>query len=308
MSLWTVISTVVIAFSLTSNPVYHLPTISFSDDGQSQQAELNDYQVKPENKIYLPHKKDNNSLGVKITAHSAAVLDKDSGIVLWKKNADGVRSIASITKLMTAIVFLENRPDWNTQITMEIRDEANGGIPDIKRGEVVRVKDLFYTALIASDNNAAMAMVRSTGLSNEEFVKKMNDKAKALGLENTAFVEPTGLNDANHSTAIEVLQMAKYAFDIPDIRAVVGLAEYNFNSISGESHRIFSTNQLLSSYLDIEAGKTGFINSSGYCIVAEVKGDKANIISVVLGSETNPDRFQDLKILSGWILENFIWS
>ena len=191
---------------------------------------------------------------------------------------------------------------------MEPRDEANGGTPDIKRGETVRVKDLFHTSLIASDNNATLALVRSTGLTRDEFVKEMNKKAKSLGLENTHFVGPTGLSDDNKSTAIEILQLAKYAFEHEDINAVAGLAEYNFTSLSGESHRIFSTNQLLSSYLDIEAGKTGFINASGYCIVAEVKGEQANVITVVLGSETNPDRFQDLKILTGWILENFDWS
>jgi D-alanyl-D-alanine carboxypeptidase len=300
MSLWSIISTVVIALGLTSSPVYHLPTIDFVEDGQNKQAILNDHQVSNQNRTALPHKLDNGSLGVKITAQSAAVIDKDSGIVLWKKNADQIRSIASITKLMTAIIFLEN--------VLEPRDEANGGTPDIKRGETVRVKDLFHTSLIASDNNATLALVRSTGLTRDEFVKEMNKKAKSLGLENTHFVGPTGLSDDNKSTAIEILQLAKYAFEHEDINAVAGLAEYNFTSLSGESHRIFSTNQLLSSYLDIEAGKTGFINASGYCIVAEVKGEQANVITVVLGSETNPDRFQDLKILTGWILENFDWS
>ncbi|MBT4849916.1 D-alanyl-D-alanine carboxypeptidase [Candidatus Parcubacteria bacterium] len=308
MSLWSIISTVVIALGLTSSPVYHLPTIDFVEDGQNKQAILNDHQVSNQNRTALPHKLDNGSLGVKITAQSAAVIDKDSGIVLWKKNADQIRSIASITKLMTAIIFLENKPDWNDSIVLEPRDEANGGTPDIKRGETVRVKDLFHTSLIASDNNATLALVRSTGLTRDEFVKEMNKKAKSLGLENTHFVGPTGLSDDNKSTAIEILQLAKYAFEHEDINAVAGLAEYNFTSLSGESHRIFSTNQLLSSYLDIEAGKTGFINASGYCIVAEVKGEQANVITVVLGSETNPDRFQDLKILTGWILENFDWS
>ena len=308
MSLWSIISTVLIALGLTSSPVYHLPTIDFVEYGQNKQAILNDHQVSNQNRTALPHKLDNGSLGVKITAQSAAVIDKDSGIVLWKKNADQIRSIASITKLMTAIIFLENKPDWNDSIVLEPRDEANGGTPDIKRGETVRVKDLFHTSLIASDNNATLALVRSTGLTRDEFVKEMNKKAKSLGLENTHFVGPTGLSDDNKSTAIEILQLAKYAFEHEDINAVAGLAEYNFTSLSGESHRIFSTNQLLSSYLDIEAGKTGFINASGYCIVAEVKGEQANVITVVLGSETNPDRFQDLKILTGWILENFDWS
>lgn len=308
MNLWTIISTITIVFGLTSGPVYHLPTINFIDNGGDKQAVLNDYQISNQNNIALPHKKDNDSLGVKITAKSAAVMDKNTGIVLWQKNADEVRSIASITKLMSALVFLENNPGWGKQITMEQRDETNGGVPDIKRGEIVTVRDLFYTALVASDNNSVNALVRSTGLSKEEFVQKMNKKASDFGFKNTVFVGPTGLEDENKSTAIEVLQLAKYAFENEDIRAVAGKAEYNFVAVSGEKHRIFSTDQLLNSYLDVRAGKTGFINASGYCIVAEVKGDQGSIITVVLGSETNPDRFQDLKILAGWVLENFVWS
>jgi len=206
------------------------------------------------------------------------------------------------------MVFLENNPGWNTQVTMDIKDEANGGSPDILRGEVVTVKNLFYTALISSDNNSANALVRSTGIGKEKFLDLMNKKADALGLVNTHFVDVTGLSDYNVSTALEIIDLAQVAFAQEDIREATTHRTYSFQAISGKLHKIHSTNYLLGSYLDISAGKTGHINSAGYCLVAEIDGhDGIEIISVVLGSDTNADRFQDLKALSTWVFENFAW-
>ena len=230
-------------------------------------------------------------------------------LILWQKNADQVRSIASITKLMTALVFLDNNPGWNTEITLEEQDEINGGTNRILRGEIVTVRDIFYTSLISSDNNATRALVRSTGLEENSFVDQMNAKAKDLDLSNTDFADPTGLKDNNKSTALDILVLARIAFNNQDINDAVSRAVYNFQAISGKNHKITTTNKLFNSFLDIKAGKTGFVNASGYCLVAEVGGvGEQNIISVVLGSDSHDGRFQDLKILSAWVLDNFTWS
>jgi serine-type D-Ala-D-Ala endopeptidase (penicillin-binding protein 7) len=307
MNLWAVVSILVASLGLSVSPAFHLPTITVTETDNGPQAVLSD-KVLPASTELVPIKRNNNSMGVKITAEAAAVMDKSTGTILWQKNADQIRSLASITKLMTALVFLENNPGWNTEITMEIKDEANGGSPDIFRGEVVTVRNLFYTALISSDNNSANALVRSTGLSKERFLDLMNKKAKDLGLANTQFVDVTGLADNNVSTALEIIGLAKTAFAIEEIREATTHRTYSFQAISGKPHKIHSTNYLLSSYLDISAGKTGYINSAGYCLVAEIDGhDGIEIISVVLGSTTNADRFQDLKALSTWIFENFAW-
>jgi serine-type D-Ala-D-Ala endopeptidase (penicillin-binding protein 7) len=306
MNLWALISSIILTFNLTSVPVQHLSTIELIQEDERSLAVLHDKTYPSGN---LPYKKNNNSLGVNITAQAAAVMDKDSGAILWQKNADQVRSLASITKLMTALVFLENNPGWDTQVTLEKRDEANSNAPNILRGETVTIKDLFYTSLIASDNNTANALVRSTGMDRDEFVDLMNQKARNLKLDNTKFKDPTGLNQDNVSTALEILKLADTAFANQDIVEVTALKEYNFQAITGKHHRVFSTNNLLSSYLDVVAGKTGFIFESGYCLVSEIKSDNGdNIIGVVLGSSTNLDRFQDLKILSSWIIDNFVWS
>jgi len=308
MNLWVFISTIILSIGLTSTPFYHLPTFELSADQSGSTVSVEE-KVFNDASTVVPHKIFNQSLGVKISAQSAAVMDKDSNTILWQKNAGQVRSLASITKLMTALVFLEHNPGWQTVITMEPEDEAGGGIDHILQGEIVTVQDLFYTTLIPSDNNAAKALVRSTGFSQEEFVSLMNAKAKDLGLINTLFVEPTGLSQNNQSTALEVLELAKYAFADSNIADAVDRSTYSFQAKSGQNHQFSSTNQLLDSYLNVVAGKTGYIGDAGYCLVSEiVSEDGHHILAVVLGSDSHEGRFFDLKVMAGWVFNNFIWS
>ena len=308
MNLWVLISTIILSLGFISNSTYQLPLINIFNSEEGTIANFIETTLEDQD-VIIPHKVDNKSLGVKISAVSAATMDKNTGLILWQKNANEQRSIASLTKLMTALVFLDNNPGWDIEMTMEKADEINGGTNHILRDEVVNVKDLFYTALIASDNTATRALVRSIGLSEEDFVSKMNIKAQELSLTNTHFVDLTGLKDDNKSTALDILSLAKTAFANQHINDAVGRSVYNFQAVSGQDHKIISTNKLFNSFLDIKAGKTGFVNASGYCFVAEVGGqDGHNIISVVLGSDTHDSRFQELKILSAWIFNNFIWS
>lgn len=307
MNLWTLVSTIILSLSLTSSQLYHLPTIIMEQTDSGSKLSLHEEILDDSHKI--PHKVDNKSLGVKISAKSAAIMDEDSGVILWQKNANEVRPIASISKLLATLVFLEHNPGWDTKVTMEEVDEVVGGTRHILRGETVTVKDLFYTGLIASDNNSINALVRSTGMTRQEYVDLMNKKAASLGMTHSSFAELTGLSEHNVSTALEVLILAKAAFAKDDIRDAVRRKIYDFDDQDGKPHHIQSTNQLLNSYLDVEAGKTGYIGASGFCLVSEIAGDDGqNILGVVLGSDSHEGRFQDLKILSGWVLENFTWS
>ncbi len=304
MNFWALISTIILTWQLTAPSVYHLPIFKLQDKNQV----IVSGQVFDAQQTKIPHKVDNNSLGVKLTAQAAAVMDKNTGTVLWQKNADEVRPLASITKLMTALVFLDNNPGWDETLTMAKGDEAGANSASILRDETVTFKDAFNTMLIASDNNVANALSRSTDLKPEEFIKAMNTKAKALGLAQTSFVDPTGLSAKNVSSANDILLLAKKAFANSDIRNATNQKTYSFTATSGQSHKINSTNHLLSGFLEVVAGKTGFITESGHCLVAEIEGDKdQRIISVVLGSASNADRFNDLKILSAWTLNNFVW-
>jgi len=308
MNLWLIMSTLILTLSLNTSSFYHLPKINVVEN-QGQHIAMIDGHKLEKKTAKLPHKLDNGSMGVKIGARSSAVMDWDSGTILWQQNAEEQRSIASITKLMSALVFLDHNPGWQTILTMKAQDEVGGVAPNMMRGERASVEDLFYVALIASDNNAVNALVRSTGLSKEEFVKKMNQKAKSLGLEMTNFVGVTGLDEGNKSTASEVLLLAKAAFSNRYIKDATGRSIYSFVDSDGKSHKVFSTNRLLDSYLNVEAGKTGYISASGYCLVSEISGGNGQrLIGVVLGSVSNDHRFQDLKIVLAWTLENFIWS
>ena len=307
MNFWLLITSIAFSWGLGTAVNYNLPIFNIQEQNGQEVVLLSQKVISP-SKEKIPHKEDNFSLGVKMTAQSAAVMDKNTGIILWQKNAQEVRSIASISKLMTVLVFLEHNPGWNQEITMLREDETMGAVNDLLRGEVVTVRNLFYTALISSDNNSAKALARSTGLSEEEFVAEMNTKALDLGLKNTKFVEVTGLSEYNVSTALEVLELAKVAFGNSEIKNAVSRRTYDFVAISGKNHRVYSTNHLLGSYLDISAGKTGYIGAAGYCLVAQVIDKEKNpIISIVLGSSSNDDRFKDLKILSAWIFDNYNW-
>lgn len=306
MNLWTLIASILLTWSISTAGDYHLPIFTLENKDGIEQVIVTEKIIK--NNIVSPHKINNDSLGVKLTAVSAAVMDKNSSIILWKKNAEEIRSIASISKLMTALIFLENNPSWNREVTMLQEDETKGAINNISRGEIVRAEDLFYTSLIASDNNATKALARSTGLSEKEFIDEMNKKAKEIGLVNTKFFEVTGLDERNVSTAVDILNLAKEVFTKEEIKSATTKQNYEFTAVSGKAHKVYSTDHLLNSYLDIVAGKTGYINAAGYCLVAEViSADGQPIISVVLGSASNDDRFKDLKVLSAWVFENYSW-
>lgn len=306
MSLWNIIAVVLFTLGLGFSPVSYVSTVEIFNQGKQPTANIQ--RIAIEENLMIPQKKNNSSWGVKISAPAAAVMDENSETILWQKSAQEARPIASITKLMTALVFLEHNPGWNQNMTMETEDRVGADTANIPTGEIVTVRDLFYVALVASDNNATRALVRSTGLSQEEFVKLMNAKAKNLGLANAFFAEPVGLNHQNSATALEVLRLAKTAFANADIKSATARKAYNFSAVSGQAHKIKSTNNLLNSYLSVKNGKTGSTEQAGYCLVVKIAGAAGqNILTVVLGSASHEDRFQDAKILSAWTLDNFSW-
>lgn len=301
MNIWAIISSIVISLGLVVPNPSVIKTIQISD----QSASIVDLEIDSD---IFPQKIDNNSYGVRLEASSAAVMDAKTSVVLWEKNADEQRPIASISKLMSMLIFLEHNPGWDELVTMQQSDELPGNYPDILRGETVTVRQLFNTALISSDNNAVNALVRSTGLDKDDFVGQMNAEAKNMGLDMTIFSDPTGLSSQNKSTARQVLQLSKTAFENQDILEAVQLPTFSFTSQQGKAHKIYSTDWLLNSYLDVEAGKTGYIPESGYNLVTKVRDRSGQaILTVVLGAPNNDARYNENKILSAWTLDNYRW-
>ena len=167
----------------------------------------------PLSKERLPQKTNEESLGPVVSADSAIMVDYNTMLPLWQKNPDAVMSIASLTKLMTALVLMDLDLDWTQSIDITDTDNnTDGSRLRVPTGAKVSLEDLLRGMLVGSANNATMSLVNATGLGHDAFVVKMNEKADELGLENTSFVEPTGLNENNISTVSEYMVIAKQAF------------------------------------------------------------------------------------------------
>ncbi len=250
---------------------------------------------------------------IELIADKGVVLDDRGRVFLFSKQADDQQPIASITKLMTALVFLDNNPGWEEIYEITREDIINGGRLNLFLGEKVRVKDLLNVALIASDNGAAIALVHATGLSEEDFISKMNDKAKTLGLSQTSFIDPIGLSDENISTAREVAWLARTALKQTDIKDIVNKKEYTLKPLNSQERIVESTDYLLfdsaQNSFQILGGKTGYTDKAGYCFVGLFRGEEGQeLISVVLDSRGINERFQESKKLIDWTLKSYNWK
>lgn len=249
---------------------------------------------------------------VSITARAGLLVDVGSGQALWKKDIDERRPLASLTKLMTALVFLDTQPDWDRTVAFEQSDidSTEGNTLVVKAGETVTVRDLFMASLVGSANNATVALARSTGLSMADFVQRMNDKAKFLSLFLTSFADVSGLDAGNVSTARDYIRLARTAFAQPRIKEALTTQEYSFTSTGvTASHRVYNTDRLLSdNSLDILAAKTGYIDESGYNFItlADVGGHE--VLAVLLGSESSAARFAEAKALISWADAYWYWE
>ncbi|MDD4271546.1 MAG: serine hydrolase [Patescibacteria group bacterium] len=231
-----------------------------------------------------------------LAAENGAILDCQNYNLFFSKRPDRTWPIASITKLFTAYTFLDYNPGWETIYQIKAEDKREGGKIYLFTGDRVKVKDLFYFSLVGSDNTATAALVSSTGLTEEEFVVKVNDKIKGLGLKNTRIVDAVGLRDENVSTAREIAQFADIALGEEKINRAALTKKYEFTTEQGRKKSIVSTNELLNIFpeqdISMLGGKTGHINSSGYCLVGKFKNANGQaIVTVVLGADSEASRF-----------------
>lgn len=247
-----------------------------------------------------------------VTAESIVVVDDKTNTVLYKKDATAIRSLASITKLMTALVLLETPIQWasTTVITeVDIADDTH-----IKVGERYRLRDLWDIGLVGSSNSAMRAMVRESGLSEENFVARMNDKARELGLLSLRFVEPTGLDSRNMGTTLDIARLLNTTLDNETIKKTLSIGEYFAQPLnSKERHRVWSTNWLLTRWIPHQfaeqvIGKTGFITDSGYNLAVEVvDAQKHRLRVVVLGAASNELRFSEARDIAEWVFAHVRW-
>jgi len=281
-------------------------------DNDYEKAFFSNNTFPQSNYIYfLPPRKQSNE-EIELNAYSGSVLDCGSGSVIFEKEAEKEVAIASITKLMTALIFLDTNPDFESEYIVSPQDRVEGGKIYLFNGDRVKIRDLFYLSLVGSANTATRALVNSTGMSQEEYVKAMNIKADSLGLKNTKFVDPIGISAYNVSTAKEVAKLAKTALENKYINEATLTDKYEFTTLTGKKKIVYSTDDLLTNFpqngIKIMGGKTGYIEAANYCFVGKFTDVNNNeIITVILGSPDKYSRFTETRRLAEWIYTAYKW-
>jgi D-alanyl-D-alanine endopeptidase (penicillin-binding protein 7) len=236
----------------------------------------------------------------RLHAKAAYVVDATNNRVLFQKNPERSFPIASLTKLMTALVFFQTKPEFDRYVMITADDKRHSSRSHLRPGEEISIRDLIHAALMSSDNVATKALVRTCGVPYPEFVGRMNAMADSLGLQAAHFVEPTGLDERNVATASDCAKLLQVASVNPIVSAVMQKASYDFTS-NRRRHELVNTNRLLRSKWRVTAGKTGFIQESGYCLATNVEtASGTEITAVLLGAPSNTLRFAEARRLLDW--------
>lgn len=259
-----------------------------------------------------PQRLVNDSFGLKTSAKSIIVVDQASGAILYQKNASTQLPIASITKLINALVFLDTNPNWDKVVEINRADLVAGNRFYFFAGEQVKLGDVFKVMLVASANEAALTLARYSGL--DDYVGAMNKKAEALGMTNSHFADPSGLNVENVSTADDLVKLANTAFAQAEIVSAVTTESYDYKIINNNRRgRAVNTDNLLNSFLNdkpyrLAGAKTGYLDEAGYCLLTEIEhANKGTLIVAILGATSPTDRWQEAKGLVDWVNSNYRW-
>lgn len=237
-----------------------------------------------------------------LDAAAVLVMEAGSGRVLYSKNATVKRSIASTTKIMTAIVALENG-NLDDVVTVSRKAAGTGGsVINLGTGQQFTLNELLHGMLICSGNDAAVAIAEHIGGDTENFAAMMNRKAKELGAMDSAFVTPHGLDaPGQYSTAYDLAVITRYALKNPVFASIVSTSS---TYIPGQ--QLYNTNELLGAYPGADGVKTGYTGKAGRCLVASADRDGMRLISVVLGSPTRYRRAEASKILLDYGFKNYV--
>lgn len=234
----------------------------------------------------------------RITADAAILMDADTGHVLYGKNEHHKKDLASLTKVMTAIVALEaGRPDDVVTISKRAARFERGSIIDIRAGEQITLENLVKAALVMSANDTTIAIAEHVAGDYDLFIRLMNLKAQALGANNTRFVNTHGFSHPNHdSTAYDLALITRYALRIPQFAALVQTRQITVYWHNSDRKRtIRNTNRLLhSDFEGIDGVKTGTTSAAGHCLIASATRNGRRLIAVVLHSD---GRYSDARKL-----------
>jgi D-alanyl-D-alanine carboxypeptidase len=243
-----------------------------------------------------------------VNAKSALVYDLHSGRSLYEKDSGLKLPIASLTKIMTAVIVLEHYNLYDIVSVGNTAIKVDDERQDLYEGEQISVENLLKMMLIESSNDAAYALAQFGVTKNIDFIHEMNKKAIELKMHNSNFLDPAGLNDSAYSTAEDLSQLTKFALTYPLIWETLSQRNLVVESIDEKiKHFTKNTNLLLGVIPNIIGGKTGYTDSALGCLilVVEIPGQNDNIVSVVLGSN---DRFGDSEKLINWAKTAYRWQ
>lgn len=238
-----------------------------------------------------------------VHAAAAIIYNADTNEVLFEENSLSQRSIASITKVMTATVFLETSPDLSQVVTVTRGDVYRASTTYLRANDKLTVDDLLHLLLIPSDNAAARALARVSTYGSEGFVRRMNEKAAELGLQSTQYADPSGLLPDNVSSAYDMARLIALASSDERISNTMRMSEYTVHTARRDI-TIRSTNHLLGrDDIDVMGAKTGFISKSGYCLATLLRlpDGGQQVAFVILGARSNAGRFMETQNLITWL-------
>lgn len=241
----------------------------------------------------------------KINSRYAVVLDRQSKAILYGKNEKEKTKMASTTKIMTALIVIENT-NLNNIVEVSAKAAGTGGSRlKLKPKDKITVRDLLYGLMLRSGNDAAVALAEYVGGSVPEFAILMNEKANELGLINTHFESPHGLDsDGHYTTPYELAILADYSLSNKVFADIVKAESYSI-TINGYARTINNTNELLGNLDGVYGVKTGFTNGAGRCLVTSIKRGNLDVICVVLGADTKKIRTVDSVKLIEYTFNNF---
>lgn len=297
----------------TSSNLLYLVALSFiliSTSALSMSSDLRSLvkQIIPERntKAYsdLPVLKEDAKYPI-LSAQSVMAVDLESGVTLYEKDPNKALLPASTTKILTALVALDTyQPD---QILKVGKINVEGQKMGLFAGEEMKFIDLLNGLLIYSANDAAEVLARNHPGGRDLFIGLMNKKVKDLGLNNSHFTNPVGLDDgAQYSTTRDLVVVAKYAMQNPIFAEIVGTKEKTVKSVDGKiSHKLTNINKLLGEVPGVKGVKTGWTENARENLVTYIERDNRKVMTVVLGSS---DRFGETKELIDWVFNNYSWE
>jgi D-alanyl-D-alanine carboxypeptidase (penicillin-binding protein 5/6) len=246
-----------------------------------------------------------NADDIPLNAKSAILIEESTGKVIYEKNADEQLHPASMTKIMSMILIFDaidnNKISLDDEVQISKEASSMGGSQVfINEGETYKVEELLKGVAIASANDAVVALAEKISGSKEKFVEEMNNKAKELGLKNTNFVNPHGLDADNHySSARDMSIMARELLKYKDVLKFTSKYEDYFKKKDGSSIWLVNTNKLVKFYEGMDGLKTGYTEKAGYCLTATANKNNLRFISVVMGEESIENRTEDtLKLMN----------